>query len=57
MMRLDNKKVIIKLNQMIFIFNTRELSLNRKDLRASTLVGLTLANPALDPLAVPHLNN
>ena len=28
-----------------------------KDLPASTLVGLTWKNPALDPLTVLHLNN
>ena len=47
----------VKINQVFFIFNTRELSLNRKDLQASTLVGLTQENPALDPLAVLHLDN
>ena len=31
--------------------------MNRKDLRASTLVGLSWENPILDPLAVPHLDN
>ena len=30
---------------------------NRKDLQASTLVGLTRENPVLDPLAVVHLDN
>ena len=35
---------------------TRELSLNREDLGASTLVGLNRENPQLDPLAVLHLD-
>ena len=30
---------------------------DKKDLQASTLVGLAQENPVLDPLAVPHLNN
>ena len=30
-----------KINQVFFIFHTREFSVNRKDLPASTLVGLT----------------
>ena len=38
-------------------FNTRELSVKRKVLRAPTLVGLKRGNPALDPLAVLHLDN
>ena len=42
---------------MFFIFNIREHSVNRKDIRASILAGLTRQNPELDPLAVPHLNN
>ena len=35
----------------------REPSVNRKDLRALTLVGPTRYNPILDPLAVLHLIN
>ena len=31
--------------------------MNRKDLQASTLVGLASENPELDPLAVLHLDN
>ena len=31
--------------------------MNRKDLRALTLVGPTRGNPVLDPLAALHLNN
>ena len=42
---------------MFFIFNPKELSVNRKGLRASTLVGLIWENPVLDPLAVLHLDN
>ena len=44
-------------NPVFFIFNTRELLVNRKDLRASTLVGLNRESQAIDPLAVQHLNN
>ena len=44
-----------KINQVFFIFNTKELSINRKDLHASTLVGLTRENPLLFPLAVLFL--
>ena len=47
----DNK------NQSSVFFNTRELSVNREDLRASTLVGLNWENPLIDSLAVQHLNN
>ena len=32
-------------------------SVNRKDLQASNLVGLTRENPVKDPLAVQHLDN
>ena len=42
---------------MLFIFNTREFSVNGKDLQASTLVGLNPENPVLKPQAVQHLNN
>ena len=42
---------------MFFIFNTRELSLNMKDLRASTLVDLTRKSPVLYPIAVQHYDN
>ena len=41
--------VIIKINQVFFISNTRELSVNRKDIGASTFVGLTQENPELNP--------
>ena len=36
---------------------TRELSVNRIDLQASTLVGLPRQNQDLDPQAVPRLDN
>ena len=36
---------------------TRELLVNKTDLRASTLVGPTRQDPALDLLAVLHLDN
>ena len=39
------------------ISQIRELSVNRKYLQASNSAGLTQENPALDPLAVPHLHN
>ena len=39
------------------IFNTGEHSVNREDLLASTLVGLTWENTEVDPLAVQHLDN
>ena len=42
---------------MFFIFSARKLSVNRKDLGASTLVVLSQENPVLDPLAVQHLDN
>ena len=40
-----------------FIFDTRELSVNRKHLQALTLVGPTREYLVLDTLAVHHLNN
>ena len=47
-----------QINQVFFIFNTREFhSVNRKGLRAFTLVGLPRANQELYPLAVLHLDN
>ena len=45
------------INQVLFIFNVRELSVNRNDLQASTLVGMKWKNPVLDPLTVQHLDN
>ena len=48
--------VTIKINQVFFIFNKREISANRKDLWASTLMGPARENPALS-LAVLHLDN
>ena len=54
---LEDCCIKFKINQVFYSFNTRELSVNRKDLRASTLVGLTWENPTLDPLTVPHRNN
>ena len=43
---------------MCTLFQTlREPSENRKDLQALTLAGPTRNNPALDPLAVLHLDN
>ena len=47
----------MKINWVLFIFKTRELSENRKDLQALTLVGLTQENPVLDPLADLYLDN
>ena len=44
----------LKLSQSKF---KKELSLNRKDLRALTLVGPTRQNPVPDPLAVLHFYN
>ena len=41
---------------MLFIFIIRELSVNRKDLKALNLVGLNRENLMLDPLAVQHLD-
>ena len=35
----------------------KNFPVNRKDLRALTLMGLTWENPVPDPLAVKHLNN
>ena len=52
-----NMSPISHMKQLFFIFNTRDISLNRKDFQASTLVVLTQENPALDPPAVLHLNN
>ena len=49
--------MIIKINQVFFILDARELSVKRKDLRASALMGLNQENPILGPLAVQHLNN
>ena len=46
----------IQINQVFFIFNTRELSVNRKELQASTLLEQTMENPALEPLVL-HLDN
>ena len=41
-----------------FLFSTSgEHSVNRKELRALTLVGPIRDNPILDPLAVLHLHN
>ena len=42
---------------MLVIFNAKELSVNRNDLQAATLVGQNRENPVLDPLAVQQLNN
>ena len=42
----------MKINFEFFIYNARELSVNIKDLPASTL-GQTWENPVLEPLAVP----
>ena len=40
------------------LFQTlKELSVNRKDLRALALVGPTRENSVSDPLAVQHLDN
>ena len=47
----------LKINQLFFVFNTRELSVNTKGLRASTLEGLTQENCALDTLAVHYPKN
>ena len=45
------------INQVLVIFNAKELSVNRNDLQAATLVGQNRENPVLDPLAVQQLNN
>ena len=45
------------INQVLVIFNAKELSVNRNDLQAATLVGQNWENPVLDPLAVQQLNN
>ena len=42
---------------MVFNFNTRELSENRKDLQTLNFVGLTREYLVLDPLAVLNLDN
>ena len=47
-----HQSVTTKINQVFFIFNIRELSVNRKDLRALSLVGLNSENLILDPLPV-----
>ena len=36
-----------KINHVLYIFNTRELPVNRKDLGASTLAGLNCETPLL----------
>ena len=41
----------------LFMFTSGELSLNRVDLRALTLVGPMGHKPVLSPLAVHHLEN
>ena len=46
-----------KIQQVFFISTSREPSVNRKDLRALTLVGPTRDNLVIDPLAVLHLDN
>ena len=51
-MKCDNK-----LKQVFFISTLREHSVNRKDLRALTLVGPPRDNLELEPLAVLHLDN
>ena len=49
---------MIRLERKNSLFSTlREPSVNRKDLRALTLVGPTSHNLELDPLAVLHLDN
>ena len=47
--------VTIKINQVFFIFNIRELTVKRKDLQALNLVGLNKENPTVDP--IQHLDN
>ena len=54
-MQLDS--VTLKSTKCSLFSNTRELSVNRKDLQASTLVELTREDPALDPLVVLQLDN
>ena len=49
--------VTIKINQVLFNYYTRELSVSRKDLRAVTWMGLNWENPVIDPLSVHHVNN
>ena len=46
-----------KIKQAYFIINLKGPSVNRKDLRALTLVGPTRNNQVLEPLAVLHLDN
>ena len=41
---------VYRVSNIFFIFDTRKLSVNRKDIRAQTLVGLTRQSPELDPL-------
>ena len=53
----DKIKCDYKIKQVFFISTLREPSVNRKDLRALTLVGPTRDNPEPDPLAVLHLDN
>ena len=48
--------VIVKIGQAFFIFSTSEITVNRKELWASTLEGQTRENPKLEPLAVLHIN-
>ena len=57
MFKIDQHRMIIKINLVFFIFRTRKLSVNRKDLRALNLVRLTRENPTLDPQAVLSLHN
>ena len=49
---INELSVTIKINLVFFIFSTRELSVNRKDLEASTLVRQNRKNPLLDPIAL-----
>ena len=42
---------------IIHSFIQRNFSVNKKDLQALTLVGLTRENPASDPLHVQHIDN
>ena len=50
-------KTIKLINQVFFISTTLELSVNRKDLQAPTLVGPFLKTQDMDPLAEKHLAN
>ena len=54
----DNKQSVTTKSTKCSLFQTlKEPIVNRKDLRALTLVGPTRSNLVLDPLAKLHLDN